>query len=328
MTSGEQHAAFEQGRISEGTQGQIRTAGGEQRNRVLGLPLHFLLIAPTFLIVFGLLVYPLGYAIVLSASNKILTGSVPFKWVGLENYLDLLAIESEMWTSVGVTLRFALVGVFLEFIIGLSLALLLNREFRGRTWLRVGLLVPLMVPPLASGLIWRIIYDDEFGVFPHLIRTVGANPPIFLGDPDWALYAVVATEVWRSSPFMVLVLLAALQAQPVETIEAAEVDGASNWQVFRLITLPFITPVIIVALLFRTVDALRTFDLIFLLTAGGPGTTTEVISMFIYRWGFRHFKLGFTSAASILLMIATLIICIFYLRMLVVRQAEVQLTQE
>ncbi len=328
MTSGEQRASFEQGQVSEGMQGQIRAAGGERRNRLLGLPLHFILIAPTFLIVFGLLVYPLGYAIVLGFSNKILTGSVPFKWVGLENYIDLLEVDSEMWTSVGVTLRFALVGVFFEFIIGLSLALLLNREFRGRTWLRVGLLVPLMVPPLASGLIWRIIYDDEFGVFPHLIRTVGANPPIFLGDPDWALYAVVATEVWRSSPFMVLVLLAALQAQPVETIEAAEVDGASGWQVFRLITLPFITPVIIVALLFRTVDALRTFDLIFLLTAGGPGTTTEVISMFIYRWGFRHFKLGFTSAASILLMIATLIICIFYLRMLVVRQAEVQLTQE
>ncbi len=328
MTSGEHHASFEQGQVSEGMQGQIRAAGGERRNRLLGLPLHFILIAPTFLIVFGLLVYPLGYAIVLGFSNKILTGSVPFKWVGLENYFDLLGADSEMWTSVGVTLRFALVGVFFEFIIGLSLALLLNREFRGRTWLRVGLLVPLMVPPLASGLIWRIIYDDQFGVFPHLIRTVGANPPIFLGDPDWALYAVVATEVWRSSPFMVLVLLAALQAQPVETIEAAEVDGASGWQVFRLITLPFITPVIIVALLFRTVDALRTFDLIFLLTAGGPGTTTEVISMFIYRWGFRHFKLGFTSAASILLMIATLVICIFYLRMLVVRQAEVQLTQE
>ncbi len=299
----------------------------EQRNRFLGLPLHYVLIAPTFLIVFGLLVYPLGYAIGLSFSNKILTGSVPFKWVGLENYIDLLVAKSEMWTSVWVTLRFALVGVLFEFIIGLGLAMVLNREFIGRTWLRVGLLIPLMVPPLASGLVWRIMYDDEFGVFSHLIRALGGDPPIFLGDPNYALYAVVATEVWRSSPFMVLVLLAALQAQPQETIEAAEVDGASGWQVFRLITLPFIMPVIIVALLFRTVDALRTFDLIFLLTAGGPGTTTEVISMFIYRWGFRHFKLGFTSAASILLLIATLLICVFYLRMLVVRQAAVQLTE-
>ncbi|MEZ4860089.1 MAG: sugar ABC transporter permease [Caldilineaceae bacterium] len=305
-----------------------QTARAGQYNRLFGLPLHYVLIAPTFLIVFGLLVYPLGYAIGLSFSNKILTGSVPFKWVGLENYVDLLAADSEMWDSVLVTLRFAVVGVFCEFVIGLGLALVLNREFLGRTWLRVGLLIPLMVPPLASGLVWRIMYDDEFGVIPHLIRILGGNPPIFLGDPHYALYAVVATEVWRASPFMVLVLLAALQAQPQETLEAAEVDGANTWQVFRLITLPFIMPVIIVALLFRTVDALRTFDLIFLLTAGGPGTTTEVISMFIYRWGFRHFKLGFTSAASVLLLLATLIICIFYLRMLVVRQAEVQLSKE
>ncbi|MEZ4679874.1 MAG: sugar ABC transporter permease [Caldilineaceae bacterium] len=307
---------------------QMQAARSGQYNRLFGLPLQYVLIAPTFLIVFGLLVYPLGYAIGLSFSNKILTGSVPFKWVGLENYIDLLAPNSEMWGSVWVTLRFALVGVFCEFVIGLGLALVLNREFLGRTWLRVGLLVPLMVPPLASGLVWRIMYDDEFGVIPHIIRVFGGSPPIFLGDPSYALYAVVATEVWRASPFMVLVLLAALQAQPQETLEAAEVDGANAWQVFRLITLPFIMPVIIVALLFRTVDALRTFDLIFLLTAGGPGTTTEVISMFIYRWGFRHFKLGFTSAASVLLLLATLLICIFYLRMLVVRQAEVQLAKE
>lgn len=307
---------------------QMQAARSGQYNRLFGLPLQYVLIAPTFLIVFGLLIYPLGYAIGLSFSNKILTGSVPFKWVGLENYIDLLAPNSEMWGSVWVTLRFALVGVFCEFVIGLGLALVLNREFLGRTWLRVGLLIPLMVPPLASGLVWRIMYDDEFGVIPHIIRIFGGDPPIFLGDPSYALYAVVATEVWRASPFMVLVLLAALQAQPQETLEAAEVDGANAWQVFHLITLPFIMPVIIVALLFRTVDALRTFDLIFLLTAGGPGTTTEVISMFIYRWGFRHFKLGFTSAASVLLLLATLLICIFYLRMLVVRQAEVQLAKE
>ena len=126
MTSGDQNASFEQGRISQNQQGQILTTGGERRNRLFGLPLHYLLIAPTFLIVFGLLVYPLGYSIVLSFSNKILTGSVPFKWVGLENYFDLLEAKSEMWTSVGVTLRFAVVGVLFEFIIGLSLAMLLN----------------------------------------------------------------------------------------------------------------------------------------------------------------------------------------------------------
>lgn len=290
------------------------------------ISLPYLLIAPTFLIMIGLLIYPLAYAIVLSFSNRILTGSVPFKWVGWENYSGLLASDSDLWNSVWVTLRYAVVGVLCEFIIGLGLALLLNRDFRGRTWLRVGILVPLMVPPLASGLVWRLMYDNEFGIISHAMRSLGGNPPIFLGDPQVALYAVVATEVWRASPFMVLVLLAALQALPPEMIEAAQVDGANPLQVFRQITLPFITPVIVVALLFRTVDALRTFDLIYLLTQGGPGITTEVVSMFIYRWGFRHFKLGFTSAASVLLFIATLVVCLFYLRLLVRRQAQVQMT--
>lgn len=310
--------------LTEQTKAPARAAKGDQRNRLLGMPLAYLLIVPTFLVVFGLLIYPLLYAIGLSFSNKMLTGSVPFAWLGLENYTKLLAAESELWTSVGVTLRFALIGVFFEFVIGLGLALVLNRDFRGRTWLRVGLLVPLMVPPLASGLVWRIMYDNEFGVISYLVRLFGGDPPIFLGDPNTALYAVIATEVWRASPFMVLVLLAALQALPQEIVEAAQVDGATPWQGFRHITLPFIMPVIVVALLFRTVDALRTFDLIYLLTAGGPGTTTEVISMFVYRWGFRHFKLGFTAAAAVLLLIATLIICTFYLRLLVRRQADLQ----
>jgi multiple sugar transport system permease protein len=181
-----------------------------------------------------------------------------------------------------------------------------------------------MVPPLASGLLWRFMYDQNQGIVAYFIRSMGGQPPVFLGDVKIALYAVVATEVWRASPFMVLVLLAALQAVPTELQEAAEVDGAGALTTFWYITLPFIAPVIFVALLFRTVDSLRTFDLIYLLTGGGPGNTTEVISMYIYRWGFRNFQLGFTAASSILLLLATMLICGFYLRMLVRRQAELQ----
>jgi multiple sugar transport system permease protein len=171
---------------------------------------------------------------------------------------------------------------------------------------------------------WRFMYDQSQGVYSYFIRALGGSPPVFLGDPKIALFALVATEVWRSSPFLVLVLLAALQAIPKELQEAAEVDGASSLQGFWYITLPFISPVIAVALLFRTVDALRTFDLVYLMTGGGPGTTTEVISMYIYRWGFRNFRLGFTSASSMILLIATLAICAVYLRMLVRRQAYMQ----
>lgn len=284
----------------------------------------YLLIAPTLLVVFGLLVFPIGYALVLSFSNRMLTGSVAFGWIGLQNYLNLLSPNSEFWHSLWITARFALICVAVEFALGLGLALLLNRSFAGRAWFRTTILIPLVVPALASGLVWSTMYDDQFGVVPYLLRLLGYASPVFLADPDVALYAVAATEIWRASPFMVLVLLAALQAVPQELIEAAQVDGGNKLQVFRYVTLPFIAPVIVVALLFRTVDALRTFDLIYLLTQGGPGIATEVVSMFIYRWGFRHFKVGFTSAASILLFVLTLVVCLIYLRQLVYRQSQVQ----
>lgn len=292
--------------------------------RLRGIPLPVWLIAPTFLIVFGLLVYPMLFGSVLGFSNRVLIGSDKFKWVGLANYAKLLTPGSDFLTAAGVTLRFALIDVAAEFAIGLGLALLLNREFFARNLFRVLILIPLMVPPLAAGLMWRFMYDQSQGVYSYFIRVLGGNPPVFLGDPKIALLALVATEVWRSSPFMVLVLLAALQSIPKELQEAAQVDGASSLQGFWYITLPFISPVIAVALLFRTVDSLRTFDLVYLMTGGGPGTATEVISMYIYRWGFRNFRLGFTSASSMILLFATLAICAVYLRMLVRRQAYLQ----
>ena len=251
-------------------------------------------------------------------------GSDKFRWIGLANYTKLLTPGSDFLTAAGVTLRFALIDVAAEFAIGLGLALLLNREFFARNLFRVLILIPLMVPPLAAGLMWRFMYDQSQGVYSYFIRVLGGNPPVFLGDPKIALFALVATEVWRSSPFMVLVLLAALQSIPKELQEAAQVDGASSLQGFWYITLPFISPVIAVALLFRTVDSLRTFDLVYLMTGGGPGTVTEVVSMYIYRWGFRNFRLGFTSASSMILLFATLAICAIYLRMLVRRQAYLQ----
>ena len=292
--------------------------------RLRAIPLPVLLIAPTFLVVFGLLVYPMIFGGVLGFSNRVLIGSDKFKWIGFANYAKLLAPGSDFLTAAGITLRFALIDVTAEFAVGLGLALLLNREFFGRNLFRVLVLIPLMVPPLAAGLMWRFMYDQSQGVYSYFIRALGGDPPIFLGNPKIALFALVATEVWRSSPFMVLVLLAALQSIPKELQEAAEVDGASPFQNFWYITLPFISPVIAVALLFRTVDALRTFDLVYLMTGGGPGVATEVISMYIYRWGFRNFRLGFTSASSMILLVATLAICAVYLRMLVRRQAAMQ----
>jgi multiple sugar transport system permease protein len=178
-----------------------------------------------------------------------------------------------------------------------------------------------MVPPLVSGLLWRLMYDHELGVLSYFVRVLGGEPPVFLGDPKVALLAVSLTEVWRATPFMVLVLLAALQSVPNDLHEAAQIDGANAFDRFRAVTFPLILPVVLIALLFRTVDVLRTFDLVYLLTQGGPGSTTEVLSMFIYRYGFQSFDMGLTSAASMLLFALTLVVCAVYLRLIARRQA-------
>jgi multiple sugar transport system permease protein len=280
-----------------------------------------LLLLPAVVVIVAVLVYPVVYGAYLSLFNYQMTLSPERTLIGLANYQKLLFNNADFLNSMWVTARFTLMTVALEFVIGLGIALLLTLDFPARAIFRALVLLPLMVPPLVSGLLWRLMYDHELGVLSYFVRVLGGDPPVFLGDPDIALLAVSITEVWRATPFMVLVLLAALQSVPHELHEAAQIDGASAAQRFMAVTFPLILPVVLIALLFRTVDVLRTFDLIFLLTSGGPGTTTEVLSMFIYRYGFQSFDMGLTSAASMILFVLTLVICLVYLRLIVRRQA-------
>jgi multiple sugar transport system permease protein len=289
--------------------------------RSFGRAVPLLLLLPAVVVIVAVLVYPVAYGAYLSLFNYQMTLSPERTLIGLANYQKLLFNNADFLNSMWVTARFTLMTVALEFVIGLGIALLLTLEFPARTIFRALVLLPLMVPPLVSGLLWRLMYDHELGVLSYFVRVLGGDPPVFLGDPDIALLAVSVTEVWRATPFMVLVLLAALQSVPHELHEAAQIDGASAAQRFMAVTLPLIMPVVLIALLFRTVDVLRTFDLIFLLTSGGPGTTTEVLSMFIYRYGFQSFDMGLTSAASMILFVLTLVICLVYLRLIVRRQA-------
>jgi multiple sugar transport system permease protein len=279
-----------------------------------------LLLAPAVLVIVAVLIYPIAYGLFLSLYNYQMTLSPARTFVGLANYRKLFD-DADFLNSMRVTAQFTAMTVVMEFFIGLGIALLLSLEFPGRAIFRAFVLLPLMVPPLVSGLLWRLMYDHELGVLSFFVRALGSNPPVFLGDPKIALLAVSLTEVWRATPFMVLVLLAALQSVPSDLHEAAQIDGAGPLDRFRSVTLPLILPVVLIALLFRTVDVLRTFDLVYLLTSGGPGTTTEVLSMFIYRYGFQSFDMGLTSAASMILFGLTLIVCFVYLRLIVRRQA-------
>jgi multiple sugar transport system permease protein len=281
----------------------------------------YLLVAPSVIVLLGLMIYPIAYGVYLSLFDYRMTQSLTMLFVGLGNYRRLFFQTPEFVNSIFVTIQFTLLTITAEFVIGLSLALLLNMDFPYRTLFRTLVLLPLMVPPLVSGLLWRVMYENQFGVISYFIRSLGAEPPVFLGDRLLALPAVVATEVWRATPFMTLVLLAALQAVPHELHEAAQVDGAGHVSRFRFISLPLILPVLLVALLFRTVDVLRTFDLVYLLTQGGPGSRTEVIGMYIYRVGFVNFNMGITSASAMVLFVFTLLVCFVYLRLVVRGQA-------
>ena len=300
------------------TRAPPRAVPGARRSFGNAWPL--LLLLPAVAVIVAVLIYPMAYGAFLSLFNYQMTLSPDRTFTGLANYQKLFN-DADFINSAWVTARFTMMTVALEFVIGLGIALLLTLEFPARALFRALVLLPLMVPPLVSGLLWRLMYDHELGVLSYFVRVLGGNPPVFLGDPDIALLAVSVTEVWRATPFMVLILLAALQAVPHELHEAAQIDGASAVQRFMAVTFPLILPVVLIALLFRTVDVLRTFDLIFLLTSGGPGTTTEVLSMFIYRYGFQSFDMGLTSAASMILFVLTLVICLVYLRLIVRRQA-------
>jgi multiple sugar transport system permease protein len=302
--------------------GQTTTArrGAPAVRRSFGSAWPLLLLLPAVAVIVAVLIYPVAYGAFLSLFNYQMTLSPDRTFIGLANYQKLFN-DADFINSAWVTARFTLMTVALEFVIGLAIALLLTLEFPARALFRALVLLPLMVPPLVSGLLWRLMYDHELGVLSYFVRVLGGDPPVFLGDPDIALLAVSVTEVWRATPFMVLILLAALQSVPHELHEAAQIDGASAPQRFMAVTFPLILPVVLIALLFRTVDVLRTFDLIFLLTSGGPGTTTEVLSMFIYRYGFQSFDMGLTSAASMILFVLTLVICLVYLRLIVRRQA-------
>jgi multiple sugar transport system permease protein len=186
-----------------------------------------------------------------------------------------------------------------EFLIGLMLALILAREFAGCRFLRTLFALPVMIAPLAASIIWRIIYDNSFGILNYTINFVGFKPPLWLGDPKLAPFSIGIIDIWQTTPFMMLLLIAGLQSIPLELYEAAAVDGATGMKTFIHITLPSLRRVVMVALMFRTMDALRIFDTVFVLTGGGPGNATETLSVYCYKYGFRHFHMGFASAATL-----------------------------
>ncbi|HKV37296.1 MAG TPA: sugar ABC transporter permease [Pyrinomonadaceae bacterium] len=277
------------------------------------LLLPYLLVAPALAVLLALSIYPLLYSIAVSLQQETASGIV---WTLA--HFKRLATDNFFLTAMVHTFVYAIAALTCEFVLGLALALLLNGQMRGRGLFRASLLVPMMLPTVVVGIVWRLLLNPNFGAINGTLKQLGVNTEslTWTASPRLAFLAVVAVDVWQWTPFVFLVLLAGLQAIPQEPYEAALIDGSSRWQTFRHVTLPLLKPAILIVLLLRTMDLLRVFDQIFILTEGGPGFATEMISLYIYRTAFRFFDFGYAAAMSFVLLALTNIISVVYLKLL------------
>lgn len=256
--------------------------------------------APMLLVLLLVAGWPLGRTIWFSLTDTELSGLDQGRFVGLENYIGEFGLlrSGEWWQSVGNTALFALLSVALETLLGLGVALLLNRPSRLRTALRAAMLVPWAIPTVVSAKMWSWMLHDQFGVVNHYLLALGliAAPLAWTADPQLSFLTIVLVDVWKSTPFMALLILAALQMVPTECYEAARVDGVPPWTVFRRVTLPLILPAVVVAMVFRTLDALRVFDLIYVMTSNSRDTRS--MSVFVREQLIDFGLVGYGSAAA------------------------------
>ncbi len=259
--------------------------------------------APGLLLLLAVIGFPVVWALFTSLYDYTLIAPGYDNFVGVGNYAEALG-DDEFHHAALVTLMFVLAIVAVEFTIGFLVALMLNSTERAKGVYYIILLCPLLMNPVVVGLIWRMLLHPTLGIVSYLLGLVGIGPVNFLGDPTNAFWTVVLVDVWHQVSFMIVLLLAGLSALPTEPYEAARVDGASPLQSFWHITLPMMRPVIAVALLIRIIFAIKTYDIIYIMTRGGPGNATDLVSYFIYRRAFVGLDLGEASAmAGILLLV-------------------------
>lgn len=281
-----------------------------------------LLIAPAMLIILLFALFPLGYAINLSLRHVDLTSDVgigPF--VGLDNYRFALN-DQFFWQAARRTITFAVFAVSIEMVLGVAIAFLLNGLHWGKGVVRSLLILPLAAAPAAVGLVWRYMYHPDFGVYNAIMSMLGLPERNWLGDVKLAMASVIVFDVWQWTPFVALIVLAGLQSLPKEPFEAAELDGASTWQVFRRLILPMLAPVLTLVFVLRAIDAIRLYDAIVSLTHGGPGTATETLTYYLYRLGMKFFRLDQASAISLLFLYVTIVFTGIVLRSMMRAQAE------
>lgn len=281
-------------------------------------------LAPAIVLLVALSIWPVLNLFHLSLSSVEWREGLPiFRWIGLENFVKLFNDEPVYWAGVVNTTIFAICAVTAQMLLGFSMALAVHRSSKvGRGILTAIFLLPIVIPPIVIGAMWRLMLGRDFGIVNSLLALLGLGPVDWLGDARFALASVIVVDVWHWTPFVFLLMLAGLEALDQEVLEAARIDVKSRWQELVHVTIPLMLPTILITLAFRIILSFKVFDEIFLLTAGGPGTATEVINFSIYRVFFHQDRVGMGSAMSLLTLFVVALLTIFAQAFLRRRRAQ------
>lgn len=274
----------------------------------------YLMIAPSILIIIGLGMFPVAYTIWLSL-NKVNPGTLMTEFIGLDNYISTLS-KSGFWSSIKITLYFSLVSIFVQLIIGTLIALLLNRDFFGRSVVRALILVPWAVPTIVNANLWKWIFNTNYGILNKVLLELNLIEEniVWMGNGKLALNMIIIADTWRMIPLVVIMLLAGLQTVSSDIIEAALIDGANAWQRFKVVFFPALKSMYAVTIVLRTIQTIRVFDIVYSLTGGGPNNSTQVISFYAYHEIFDYLNYGKGAAISIIIGVIVLLLSMLNLR--------------
>ncbi len=269
--------------------------------------------APALIVLVAMMALPVAYTLYLSFTRYNI-GMQP-QWIGIQNYVKLIVDDERFLNALGRTLQFTVVGVGVQCILGVGLALIFNREFTGRGIFRTIFLMSMVATPVAIALVWMMILDLNTGILNYILHALAGVRVAWLSNRQIVLWSMILVDTWQWTPFIMLIALAGLSALPTEPYESAQIDGASGVQTFWYLTLPMLRPTLMVGLMFRAIDALKTFDIIFVITQGGPAFASETLNLYIYNQGLFYYNMGYASAALVLFFVLVMGVSLLFIRL-------------
>ena len=280
----------------------------KERNKFI-----ILMLMPATILLVGLTLFPFIVSFILSFTDYSLLRPGQTKFIFLDNYIELMKTD-EFWIALRVTVVFTVLAVFVQVVLGVVIATLLHNENTNISFLRTMYLMPLAITPIAATFTFRLMFNPSLGVLNYFMKLLGFEPQAWLASPSTALFSLILVDTWQWTPFILLICLGGLASLPNEPFEAAKVDGASSWQIFIKITVPMLYPFIGLALLFRSIDAFKTFDIIYVLTSGGPGILTRTLNLYAFKHGIEFLSMGYAGSIAIVMLIITIVVAQIFLR--------------